>query len=179
MARANAEMETFKLYANFGEDQLGSVDMMHHGSSNGLFNFGWERNYVVIDVPMDGAVTIGVEGSTNTAHSWMSFADFRLVKIGVMDYDRDTTITVAPTDNVWMAYVGQEKEVSLTIAHTGTTGTIAPFSWPWAMRTPTMPSSKEASTPPASAPHRCTQASRLWQAPPGLLPPQVASTSIM
>lgn len=128
MARANAEMETFKLYANFGEDQLGSVDMMHHGSSNGLFNFGWERNYVVIDVPMDGAVTIGVEGSTNTAHSWMSFADFRLVKIGVMDYDRDTTITVAPTDNVWMAYVGQEKEVSLTIAHTGTTGTIAPFS---------------------------------------------------
>ena len=40
MARANAEMETFKLYANFGEDQLGSVDMMHHGSSNGLFNFG-------------------------------------------------------------------------------------------------------------------------------------------
>ena len=129
ISRASADMTSFKLFAKAGETELGSVEMSHTGASGALFNSGWDRSYVVFDVPADTTVTFGVEGATSTVHNWMSFSDFRLVQFTpAEEVDLDTTITVAPADSVWFAYVGQEKAVDVTFVHTGTSGTIKSFA---------------------------------------------------
>lgn len=129
ISRASADMTGFKLFAKTGDTELGSVEMPHTGASGALFNRGWDRSYVVFDVPADTTVTLGVEGATSTVHNWMSFSDFRLVQFTpAADVDLDTAITVAPADSVWFAYVGQDKAVDVTFVHTGTSGTIKSFS---------------------------------------------------
>lgn len=129
ISRASADMTSFKLFANAGETELGSVEMSHTGASGALFNNGWDRSYVIFEVPTDTTVTFGVEGATSTVHNWMSFSDFRLVQFTpAEEVDLDTTITVAPADSVWFAYVGQEKAVDVTFVHTGTSGTIKSFA---------------------------------------------------
>lgn len=129
ISRASADMTSFKLFAKAGETELGSVEMSHTGASGALFNNGWDRSYVVFDVPADTTVTFGVEGATSTVHNWMSFSDFSLVQFTpAEEVDLDTTITVAPADSVWFAYVGQEKAVDVTFVHTGTSGTIKSFA---------------------------------------------------
>ncbi len=80
ISRASSTMGGFKLFAKVGDDEVASADMPCVGASGQLFNRGWNRSYVVFDVPADTTVTIGVEGSTTTVHSWMSFSDFRLVQ---------------------------------------------------------------------------------------------------
>lgn len=238
ISRGSADLTEFKLFAKAGDTELGSLEMPHAGASNGLFNRGWDRSYIVFEVPADTTVTLGVEGATSTVHNWMSFSDFRLVqftaaphltgsfeaddnsdlepnvgrpfyitlinkgkrdieshhitvgyinttdesasnenyfdwtcpaiaagdtltgdayrftmkftKTGTyymfladqltgdtirsntfnvveIEADRDTAITLAPTDSIWYAYVGQEKSIDVTFAHTGTSGTIQSF----------------------------------------------------
>ncbi len=233
ISRASSTMGSFKLFAKVGDSEVGYVDMPCVGASGQLFNRGWNRSYIVFDVPADTTVTIGVEGATTTVHSWMSFSDFRLVQFtgaphltgsfeadtytaleanterdfhitlvndgkatvashtvnvgyvymngdetteekytewtcpdiaagdtlqhtvamsfaktgtyyvfladeltgdtihsslfDVVTYDRDTTITIAPTDTVWYSYVGEEKNIDIVFAHTGTSGVIDSF----------------------------------------------------
>lgn len=129
ISRASADLTDFKLFAKTGDTELGSVEMPHTGASGALFNRGWDRSYVVFEVPADTTVTLGVEGATSTVHNWMSFSDFRLVQLTpAIEADLDTAITVAPADSVWLAYVGQEKAIDVTFVHTGTSGTIKSFS---------------------------------------------------
>lgn len=129
ISRASADLTDFKLFAKTGDTELGSVEMPHTGASGALFNRGWDRSYVVFEVPADTTVTLGVEGATSTVHNWMSFSDFRLVQFTpAIEANLDTAITVAPADSVWLAYVGQEKAIDVTFVHTGTSGTIKSFS---------------------------------------------------
>ena len=74
-ARANAEMKSFVVLA--GDDE---TEMKHIGNQGGLFNRGWNDASVEFEMTEAGAITIGVEGVTETVHSWMSFSDFRLMK---------------------------------------------------------------------------------------------------
>ncbi len=238
ISRASADMTGFKLFAMTGDTELASTEMPHTGASGNLFNRGWDRSYIVFDVPADTTVTLGVEGATSTVHNWMSFSDFRLVQftpaphltgsfeaddnsdlepgvgrafyitlvnkgktdikshtvtvgyvnttdasgsnesyydwtcpdiaagdtlqgdayrftlkfaktgtyyafladqltgdtirsamfnVAEIEADRDTAITLAPSDSVWYAYVGQEKTIDVTFVHTGTSGTIRNF----------------------------------------------------
>lgn len=80
ISRGSADLTGFKLFAQAGDTELGNVEMPHAGASNGLFNRGWDRSYLVFEVPADTTVTLGVEGATSTVHNWMSFSDFRLVQ---------------------------------------------------------------------------------------------------
>lgn len=238
ISRGSADLTGFKLFAKTGDTELGDVEMPHAGASNGLFNRGWDRSYLVFEVPADTTITLGVEGATSTVHNWMSFSDFRLVQftpaphlvgsfeaddnsdlepgvgrpfyitlvnkgkrdikghtitvgwvnttdasgsnesyydwacpdiaagdtlkgdayrftlkfektgtyyafladqltgdtirsamfnVAEIEADRDTTITLAPCDSVWYAYVGQQKPIDVTFVHTGTSGTIQSF----------------------------------------------------
>ena len=74
-ARANATMKSFVVLA--GDDK---TEMQHIGNVGGLFNNGWNDASVEFEMTEAGAITIGVQGVTETVHSWMSFSDFRLVK---------------------------------------------------------------------------------------------------
>lgn len=76
MARAERDLTTFRLIAG---DQ--KADMPHISSVGGVFNRGWNSNYVVFE-STGNPVTIGVTGVAATVHQWMSFADFKLYKIG-------------------------------------------------------------------------------------------------
>ncbi len=129
ISRGSADLTGFKLFALAGDSVLGNVEMTHAGASGALFNRGWDRCYLVFEVPADTTVTLGVEGATSTVHNWMSFSDFRLVQFTpAVVTDLDTAITVAPADAVWLAYVGQEKAIDVTFVHTGTSGTIQSFA---------------------------------------------------
>ena len=119
ISRASTALTDFNLYAlNADGDTLGITAMQHIGSQNGLFNRGWDRAYVVFDVPAgDSIVTIGAMGATSTVHSWMSFSDFRLVQFtpeavpsleGALE--AADTLDVEP---------GTAKTFTLTLANTG------------------------------------------------------------
>ena len=51
------------------------------GSTGGVFNRGWNIHNVVFEVAEEGTVNIGVRGVTANLHEWMSFSDFRLVRL--------------------------------------------------------------------------------------------------
>lgn len=73
-SRAASELSKFVVFA--GEAQ---TDMQHFGNSGGLFGRGWNDASVEFELTEAGTITIGVQGVTETLHSWMSFSDFRLV----------------------------------------------------------------------------------------------------
>lgn len=65
----------------FGVDQ--EKEMPHVGNTGGIFNRGWNDNFVVFNVHEDNtAAKIGVRGIATTQHEWMSFTRFRLVRLG-------------------------------------------------------------------------------------------------
>ena len=66
----------------FGVDQ--EKEMPHVGNTGGIFNNGWNDNFVVFNVHEDNtAAMIGVRGIATTQHEWMSFTRFRLVRLGL------------------------------------------------------------------------------------------------
>ena len=77
-ARASQDLTNFTLFA--GND---TKEMTHIGASGGIFNRGWNDNFVVFNVHEDNtAAKIGVRGIATTQHEWMSFTRFRLVRLG-------------------------------------------------------------------------------------------------
>ncbi len=66
-----------KLMAGDEEQPLGVI-----GASGGVFNRGWNDTSIEFEVVEEGPVTIGVNGVASAIHLWMSFSDFRLVRIG-------------------------------------------------------------------------------------------------
>ena len=77
-ARASQDLTKFTLFA--GND---TVEMTHIGASGGIFNRGWNDNFVVFNVHEDNTpVTIGVQGVAQSQQQWMSFTRFRLVRLG-------------------------------------------------------------------------------------------------
>lgn len=78
-ARASQDLKNFTLFA--GND---TVEMTHIGNTGGIFNRGWNDNFVVFNVYEDNTpVTIGVQGVAQSKYQWMSFTRFRLVRLGV------------------------------------------------------------------------------------------------
>lgn len=77
-ARASQDLTNFTLFA--GND---TKEMTHIGASGGIFNRGWNDNFVVFNVHEDNTpVTIGVQGVAQSQYQWMSFTRFRLVRLG-------------------------------------------------------------------------------------------------
>lgn len=77
-ARASQDLKNFTLFA--GND---TKEMIHIGASGGIFNRGWNDNFVVFNVHEDNTpVTIGVQGVAQSQQQWMSFTRFRLVRLG-------------------------------------------------------------------------------------------------
>ena len=77
-ARASQDLTNFTLFA--GND---TKEMTHIGASGGIFNRGWNDNFVVFNVHEDNTpVTIGVQGVAQSQQQWMSFTRFRLVRLG-------------------------------------------------------------------------------------------------
>lgn len=66
-----------KLMAGNEEQSLGVI-----GASGGVFNRGWNDTSIEFEVVEEGPVTIGVNGVASAIHLWMSFSDFRLVRLG-------------------------------------------------------------------------------------------------
>ena len=57
--------------------------MPHVGNTGGIFNRGWNDNFVVFNVHEDNTpITIGVQGVAQSQYQWMSFTRFRLVRLG-------------------------------------------------------------------------------------------------
>ena len=75
IARASGDV-AFSLYA--GETK---VTIPAIGASGGIFNRGWNDQFVEFEVEQAGAVKIGVQGVPDKQHNWMSFSNFRLVQL--------------------------------------------------------------------------------------------------
>ena len=91
IARASGDV-AFSLYA--GETK---VTIPAIGASGGIFNRGWNDQFVEFEVEQAGAVKIGVQGVTDKQYNWMSFSNFRLVQLEAYAAPAPTTyaITVA------------------------------------------------------------------------------------
>ena len=81
ISRASADVD-LKLFA--GTDSVKTASI---GAADGVFTRGWNIHNVRFKVTEAGAVTIGVRGVTSVLHNWMSFSDFRLVKLSNNDSD--------------------------------------------------------------------------------------------
>ena len=114
IARASGDV-TFTLYAGGEEVAIPAI-----GAAGGVFNRGWNDQFIVFDVAEAGAVKIGVKGVTNVIHNWMSFSNFRLVQLEapkeakLADLDKslyhlwtgyDAEATIADPDNANCDYV--------------------------------------------------------------------------
>ncbi|MBO5585182.1 MAG: hypothetical protein J5924_02250 [Bacteroidaceae bacterium] len=75
IARASGDV-AFSLYA--GETK---VTIPAIGATGGVFNRGWNDQFVEFEVEQAGAVKIGVQGVTDKQYNWMSFSNFRLVQL--------------------------------------------------------------------------------------------------
>lgn len=75
IARASGDV-AFSLYA--GETK---VTIPAIGATGGVFNRGWNDQFVEFEVKQAGAVKIGVQGVTDKQYNWMSFSNFRLVQL--------------------------------------------------------------------------------------------------
>jgi hypothetical protein len=78
-ARAETDLTTFELLAN---DETAALRHISADVNTGTFGRGYNDGFVVFEVAdANDEVTIGVHGVANSVHQWMSFTNFRLVKI--------------------------------------------------------------------------------------------------
>ncbi len=91
IARGSTGM-TFSLSAKVGESDATTVALPTNGSASGTnyFDYGWDYRYLTFDVTSESDVTIGVTASASGSSQWISFADFKLVRISTGD---DAAIT--------------------------------------------------------------------------------------
>ncbi len=75
-ARGNGTT-TYKVIAD-GE----STDITSIGSTGGVFGRGWNDYTVEFEVKATKTVTLGMQMETGSSGNWLSFSDFRLVRIG-------------------------------------------------------------------------------------------------
>ena len=112
IARASGDV-AFSLYA--GETK---VTIPTIGSTGGVFNRGWNDQFVEFEVEKTGAIKIGVQGVVQD-HNWMSFSNFRLVQLQAAP---TYTVTVADltngtvTANPTETYAGETITLSITPA---------------------------------------------------------------
>lgn len=107
IARASGDV-AFSLYA--GETK---VTIPAIGASGGVFNRGWNDQFVEFEVEEAGAVKIGVQGVTDKQHNWMSFSNFRLVQF-------PATYAIAIADGI----EGGKVEADVKEAEAGATVTL-------------------------------------------------------
>ena len=82
-ARAATELTTFELIAN---NETVTLKNLGADVNTGTFGRGYNDGFVVFEVAdANDEVTIGVHGAANSVHQWMSFTNFRLVKIAELD----------------------------------------------------------------------------------------------
>ena len=114
-ARAETDLTTFELLAN------GETAALKHISADvntGTFGRGYNDGFVLFEVAdANDEVTIGVRGVANTEHQWMSFTNFRLVKIAELD-------PVSITIKVGRQYTAFSTNKALDFTGTGLTAQI-------------------------------------------------------
>ena len=74
-ARGNGTT-TYKIIAGDQE-----TDISAHGSTGGVFGRGWDDYSVEFTVAEDGNVTLGMQMETGASSNWLSFGNFRLMKM--------------------------------------------------------------------------------------------------
>ena len=105
-ARGNGTT-TYKVIAGDEETDISAI-----GNTGGVFDRGWNDYSVEFTVASDGNVTLGVQMETGSSSNWLSFGNFRLVKIDntladATDYSNLTSaITAAEAKTLGFA-VGQ------------------------------------------------------------------------
>ena len=82
-ARGATELTTFELIAN---NETVTLENLGADVNTGTFGRGYNDGFVLFEVAdINDEVTIGVHGVANSVHQWMSFTNFRLVKIAELD----------------------------------------------------------------------------------------------
>lgn len=122
-ARAENDLTTFELLAN---DKTAALKHISADVNTGTFGRGYNDGFVVFEVPdANGQVTIGVQGVANSVHQWMSFTNFRLVKIAELD---PASITIkagrqytAFSSDRALDFTNSELKAQIVISATGTT----------------------------------------------------------
>ena len=122
-ARAENDLTTFELLAN---DKTAALKHISADVNTGTFGRGYNDGFVVFEVPdANGQVTIGVRGVANSVHQWMSFTNFRLVKIAELD---PASITIkagrqytAFSSDRALDFTNSELKAQIVISATGTT----------------------------------------------------------
>lgn len=102
-ARGNGTT-TYKVIA--GEE---STDITAIGSTGGVFGRGWNDYSVEFTVASEAAVTLGIQMATGSSGNWLSFGNFRLVKMNntLAEADDYTNLTTA-IDNAEKKTLGFE-----------------------------------------------------------------------
>ena len=122
-ARAENDLTTFELLAN---DKTAALKHISADVNTGTFGRGYNDGFVVFEVPdANDQVTIGVRGVANSVHQWMSFTNFRLVKIAELD---PASITIkagrqytAFSSDRALDFTNSDLKAQIVISATGTT----------------------------------------------------------
>lgn len=122
-ARAENDLTTFELLAN---DKTAALKHISADVNTGTFGRGYNDGFVVFEVAdASEVVTIGVRGVANSAHQWMSFTNFRLVKIAELD---PVSITIkagrqytAFSSDRALDFTNSDLKAQIVISATGTT----------------------------------------------------------
>ena len=126
-ARAENDLTTFELLAN---DKTAALKHISADVNTGTFGRGYNDGFVVFEVAdASEVVTIGVHGVANSVHQWMSFTNFRLVKIAELD---PVPITIkagrqytAFSSNKALDFTNSDLKAQIVISETGTTRDVA------------------------------------------------------
>ena len=88
-ARGNGTT-TYKLIADDDETNITSI-----GSTGGVFGRGWNDYSVEFSIDPGKSVTLGIEVETGSSSNWISFGDFRLIKLDATYADDDDYAALA------------------------------------------------------------------------------------
>lgn len=96
-ARGNGTT-TYKLIAGDEETDISAI-----GNTGGVFGRGWNDYSVEFTVASEGAVALGIQMETGSSSNWLSFGNFRLVKLNITyadatDYSNLNTAILAAKD---------------------------------------------------------------------------------
>ena len=97
-------------YQVFADEQ--ATDITNTGGAGGVFNRGWNDYTVEFTLPAKKTVTLGINIVTGSSSNWVSFGNFRLVRIAFdaatsTEYDALNAAIEAKDDN--MSSLGFEK----------------------------------------------------------------------
>lgn len=92
-ARAQAGINSFKMQTTNNAGETEEIDLTAMGSTNGVFNRGWNDFTLPFEQKADGDATIKIvaDNTTNNANFWMSWDRFRLVSLNAINESVEVT----------------------------------------------------------------------------------------